>query len=109
MEAKLEVGKPCVCVKTHPERVVKAGEVNEVLGLKKESCGCIVVDIGKVSPNLIGWPERYICPTHGPSNTTRIVDGVHWLCSTRFSPIESLTEGEVDAMLDNILNEKETV
>ena len=107
----LEVGKLAVCVKSHSQGVVKKGEVNEILGIKKIRCGCIHINIGIKCVHKSGIESHPVCAIHGDKLNdnalpyTEITDGNWWLSSILFAPIDSLTHEEVDAILDKILQE----
>lgn len=107
----LEVGKLAVCIKSHSEGVVKKGDVKEILGMKKEKCGCISVDVGLKDIFKAGTELMDTCTIHGDKSNdyrlpyTIITDGIWWLQTFLFAPIDNLTDEYIDEVLDKILED----
>ncbi len=99
-------GDNVVCINGND--AVKKGQIYHILSMKKEYCGCITVNVGIGDGQSKGLPitASANCRIHGLVGPKSVTDGIRWLHMSRFSPIESLSEEQVDAILDNILQEE---
>lgn len=84
------INEEVVCVKTHPDGVVKEGLTYTIRAIKKEECSCgyIVVDVGVVNNEDIG--NRLICQVCGAYDG--INQGVWWFDHKRFAPLQTQSE-----------------
>ena len=92
-----EIGQKVVCVKTHPEGVVKEGEVYTLIGWK-QSCCSQQVNVGIKSKRL---PNGAICKCP-KCQQLDISDGYWWLKSTRFRPLDDLFNEEIEELMNEI-------
>lgn len=94
-----EVGKKVICIKTHTQGVVKAGQVFDLMGIRKSDCKCssIQLDIGLKNPYQVG--QRVLCQCGIVCIETRI----YWLGSTLFAPYDdSLSSITADELIESL-------
>ena len=77
------IGQEIVCIKTHPDGIVKRGKVYRITGLKKPFCGChqVQIDVG-----IIGRFSKTNCSMCGKKSADQSY--VWWLSEKRFAPLE---------------------
>jgi hypothetical protein len=76
------IGQEIVCIKTHPLKIVKRGQIYIIKGLKKSDCSCnkIIIDVGFKAK----FKSTYCLLCLQDSSH----DSIYWLCETRFAPLE---------------------
>lgn len=82
------IGQEIVCVKTHPERVVKESKIYTIKALRTSACKCkeVKIDVGAFVESGYGI-YTHVCSTCG-SKYNKGVDRTWWLSETRFRPID---------------------
>lgn len=93
-----------LCIETHPEGVVKAGETY-LLVSDKSPCSCIVIDVGVRPKNIKPMTICSSCRDRYKS------DGVHWIFASRFAVIatdEEVKQAEQKLEPVNKILRKET-
>lgn len=90
------IGQEIVCIKTHPEGVVKRGQTFTIRGLRSSTCNCkgVEIDVGVVGSNIYRGLICTVCgfSYDGPPFST------WWFSETRFSPLEYNQEA-IDELL----------
>lgn len=83
------IGQEVVCIKTHSDKIVKEGEVFTIQGLKQFKCNCgIGIDVGfKEIRTAIFFN---CCGSCNISYTPKINDGIWWISSELFKPLDEL-------------------
>jgi len=94
-----EVGKKVICIKTHSQRVVVEGKIYTVNNIQICSeCGTTQLDVGISSNRDYGL---CLCNKRHPTN------GVHWLSSRIFRPLdESFAESVLENIMEQIAEEE---
>lgn len=98
MNNKISVGDMVETIKAH--EISPRGEINGVLRMKKEQCGCIIVDIGKAIDTNVPLLEIH-CQCG--KITTRPNDGIWWMHISRFKLVDPLML-QIDAILKEEVN-----
>jgi hypothetical protein len=96
-----EVGQKIVCVKTHPEGVVKEGEVYTVKDIQIDCCRDLVLDIGIKATSQKTFIRCRFC------GATEKNDGVWWLLANRFRPLDDMYNEEIEELTE-VLSEPVT-
>ena len=86
-----EVGQEVVCIKSHPEGVVKKGLIYTIRAIGECGCG-LQLDVGFIHPDGGKWITLCCldCDKEGV-----LGDSTWWLKSNRFIPLDEITAIEV--------------
>lgn len=85
-----EIGQQVVCIKTHPNKVVKEGETYTIKSMSIH-CKCgLSVDIGAKDPC---GPDHIICCCQDCDMTYALTD-IWWISHKRFVPLDQWEQAE---------------
>jgi hypothetical protein len=91
---KWYIGQEIVCIKTHPEGLVKKGEIYVIQKLSQCKC-CILIDVGVITNQGCQCQE---C-------NTIVSEYDNYFYESRFAPLE-YNQDEINKLLENTLVEK---
>ena len=98
---EFHIGMDVVCIETHPNGIVKDGEVYTIKGLRIHpypKCNEQEIDIGRKADNKVGD----IVQCHKGHGITYAHSGIWWLRATRFKPLDTLVDiSELTEVLEN--------
>jgi hypothetical protein len=81
------IGQEIVCIKTHPEGIVKRGKIYTIKGLTESQCKCqgVQIDVGATYDSKF-YTGRSQCLDCGWLSS--VPSEVWWFSERRFAPLE---------------------